>query len=43
MAILPADKMVLTGMPRRDPSKLFKTLWMLDSCNDWLYDTRNQR
>lgn len=45
--ILPTDKMGLPGMPRRDPSKPFKTLYllhgMLGSCNDWLYGTRIQR
>lgn len=47
VVILPTDKVVPAGMPQRDPSKPYKTLYLLHgiigSCIDWLYGTRIQR
>ena len=47
VVILPTDKLVLPGMPRRDENKPFKTLYLLHgvigSCTDWLYGTSIQR
>ena len=47
VVILPTDKLVLPGMPRREEGKPFKTLYLLHgvigSCTDWLYGTGIQR